>query len=436
MKVLTDTQISRKAPGKHLIRLSDGAVKGMKLAITPAGAKTFWLHFTSPVDGKRKQFRLGKYYPPHYTLIQARKDAANLRYEISQGKDPSIEARNRPQNLSNAGTVAELFKLYQQDLEMDNKLTSDMLGAYRLDIGPFIGDRLANTVTKFDIADLLAKIVNRGSIRKADIVRGYLHRAYNLGLKAETSPRWRNKVPNFELLYNPVSMVEKAGRSNPGNNVLSTVQVRQLWNDIGVTAMQADAALAIKLILSTGQRVMEVLAAEWNEFDLDKGTWTIPFERRKLRRRAKHHEPHLVPLMPLHLALLKELYQLTGSNRWLFPDRTRSRPRTKGSLRQTVFRFCNPAPQSTRESFKHFSPRDLRRTFKTLSGECGLSKEIRDRLQGHAFQDVGSKNYDRYDYWVEKQEAMRKWGLWLDCVIKRQSTSAPYIDLESPLGDP
>src|SRR5207244_1801775 len=42
--------------------------------------------------------------------------------------------------------------------------------------------------------------------------------------------------------------------------------------------------------------------------------------------------------------------------------------------------------------------RDLRRTWKTLAGQAGVPKEIRDRIQNHALQDVSSKSYDRWNY--------------------------------------
>ena len=57
-----------------------------------------------------------------------------------------------------------------------------------------------------------------------------------------------------------------------------------------------------------------------------------------------------------------------------------------------------------------FSPRDLRRTFKTLGGAFGIPLEVRNRLQGHAMTDVGSIFYDRHDYLAEKREAMQKWS--------------------------
>ena len=57
--------------------------------------------------------------------------------------------------------------------------------------------------------------------------------------------------------------------------------------------------------------------------------------------------------------------------------------------------------------------RDLRRTVKTLAGLAGLSKEIRDRLQNHALNDVSSKHYDRHFYIEEKKEALLKWESFL-----------------------
>ena len=52
--------------------------------------------------------------------------------------------------------------------------------------------------------------------------------------------------------------------------------------------------------------------------------------------------------------------------------------------------------------------RDLRRTWKTLAGKAGVSKEIRDRLQNHTLQDVSSKSYDRWNYMPEKRAGMKK----------------------------
>ncbi|MNY81918.1 hypothetical protein D3C86_2237380 [compost metagenome] len=46
-------------------------------------------------------------------------------------------------------------------------------------------------------------------------------------------------------------------------------------------------------------------------------------------------------------------------------------------------------------------------------GVAGIDKELKDRLQGHAFGDVASKHYDRYSYFPEKQRGIQRWGTWL-----------------------
>jgi hypothetical protein len=74
------------------------------------------------------------------------------------------------------------------------------------------------------------------------------------------------------------------------------------------------------------------------------------------------------------------------------------------SFSKAIARFREDNPK-----FNPFVARDIRRTCKTLMGELGISKEIRDRLQNHALNDVSSKHYDRYSYLPEKKDALRKW---------------------------
>ncbi|MBF4427867.1 site-specific integrase, partial [Vibrio anguillarum] len=60
--------------------------------------------------------------------------------------------------------------------------------------------------------------------------------------------------------------------------------------------------------------------------------------------------------------------------------------------------------------FDKFVPKDLRRTCKTLMGACRISKEVRDRIQNHALQDVSTRHYDRYDYFDDKLGGLESWN--------------------------
>ncbi len=59
-------------------------------------------------------------------------------------------------------------------------------------------------------------------------------------------------------------------------------------------------------------------------------------------------------------------------------------------------------------------------------GEIGVSKELRDRIQNHALQDVSSKHYDRYDYLSEKRKAL---GLWERRVNKVEQAQSNVVNL-------
>jgi len=71
-----------------------------------------------------------------------------------------------------------------------------------------------------------------------------------------------------------------------------------------------------------------------------------------------------------------------------------------------LWRYCS------RMKIEPFNLRDLRRTWKTLAGEAGISKELRDIWQNHARSDVSSVHYDRYQYLPEKREVLRLWSEW------------------------
>jgi integrase len=118
-----------------------------------------------------------------------------------------------------------------------------------------------------------------------------------------------------------------------------------------------------------------------------------------------------VPLTDKHLQVLKDLRNVRLSDKYLFPHNNGKQPRTDNSLNQALGRL------EKRIGIEHFAPRDIRRTFKTLSGECGLSLEIRNRLQGHSLSDVSSRHYDKYSYLPEKAEAIALWVSFLDDIL-------------------
>lgn len=410
---LTDRTIRDAKPRQSAYRMRDDNIvcRGFGVVIAPSGAKSFFLSYTSPEDGKRKQVALGRF--PEMSLRDARLKASKVRAQVDQGKDPAFErrtdiaARIAKREL---GTLGDLLDLYAADLEQDGKRTAKEVRRITVkDVPAALLSRPAHLISRDDILDIMTPIAQRGALVHSDNVRAYLRAAFELGLHAQSMTRWRGRIKDFQITYNPVATVRKSVSRKPvGMRALSEGEVRQLWHTDLLTPQMH---LALKLILSTGQRVEEVLHASWDEFNGDITLWTIPGERRKTRNKTA--EPHLVPLMKLHRGLLAEARSRSGDAMHLFPAKNISEPLRYDSLNHAVRRFIAASGMAS------FSPRDLRRTFKTLGGSFGVSLEMRNRLQGHALTDVGSVHYDRYDYLTEKREAMESFIDRFDALLRK-----------------
>ena len=402
--ILTDKAIRSSTPKDSVYRLREvgGGVKGFGITIAPAGSKTFFLGYTAPGTRKRTQINLGRY--PSISLKDARQKAHDARESLSRGIDPREQAKAQAianEALKNRGTVSDLFDLYVRDLELDKKRSSrEVRRIYEKHIGPMIGNQLVADTTADDILDVVTPIVRRGSSVHADNVRAYLRAAFELGIHAKNIARWRGQIPNFDIAHNPVAATRRAVKRKPvGTRSLDWMEVSEIWSAPGLSH---SSRLSLKLLISTGQRVEEVLHASWNEFDLAENLWIIPAERRKTR--SSSSEPHVVPLTAFHTNLLDQVKATNEQGDWLFPHQDRTQPRNADALCQATRRFCE------RNRIKGFAPRDCRRTFKTLTGSIGIDLELRNRLQGHAMTDVGSVHYDRWSYLPQKREAMSIWA--------------------------
>jgi len=410
--MLTD-RIIRDAKPKattHRVRDANIVCRGFGVTIAPSGTKTFFLSYTSPEDGKRKQIAIGRF--PAMSLKEARLNAGKLRDEVNCGKDPVLEKQHaiaKRMDHRSLGTLSELLGLYVDDLETDGKRTAaEVKRISSKDIPPALLARPAHLITKDDILDILTPIAQRGARVHSDNVRAYLRAAFELGMNAESMTRWRGRAVRFDLQKNPVATVKKTvKRKAVGNRTLSQSEIKTLWHTDQLTPPML---LALKMLLTTGQRVEEVLHATWAEFDTSQMIWIIPGQRRKNRGRTS--EPHIVPLTTFHLELLNEIKHETAHNTYLFPATGGTAPRRYDALTNSVRKFVQSS------GIESFSPRDIRRTFKTVAGSFGISLEMRNRLQGHAMTDVGSVHYDRYGYLTEKRAAMAMWTTHLAKIVE------------------
>ncbi|MGF1546034.1 MAG: site-specific integrase [Thiotrichales bacterium] len=287
--------------------------------------------------------------------------------------------------------------------------------AFTLDVFAVVSsDSKAADFTPNDARLILHRVASRGSHLQANRVRSYLMAAFARAIEHDMNPLHMKSSTLFGVQMNPIRDIPRIVKREPvGDRALSADEVRDLWRLLlSGRHFDASTALVLRLAICTGQRINEVADIERADYDLDRALWSLPATK------TKNRKPHLVPMHPLAVEALALAETLTPTGSQLFPNRDHpDQPIRLDSISKAVARFC----KSDGWTHDPFTPRDLRRTWKTLTGELGLSKEIRDRIQNHALNDVASKHYDLWSYLPEKVTAMTAWGERLHRIVEGTS---------------
>jgi len=147
----------------------------------------------------------------------------------------------------------------------------------------------------------------------------------------------------------------------------------------------------------------EFRTAEWREFDLEGALWTIPAAHRKLVKTAKADPAnvHLVPLSTQAVAILKELQQLTGTGRHVFPS-------VRGDVRPMSENAINVAIHAM--GFADMVGHGWRAVFSTSLNEQGFNLDSIERQLAHTEKNQVRAAYNRSDYLDERKKMMQHWA--------------------------
>lgn len=362
--------------------------------------------------GRRVLGTIGRY--PALSLRDARDAYADdWRPLIEAGGDPRASRRAARQ----AGTVAELFAEYVAHMRERGARTwpevERALVTGRYAVARQWPHTRACDVTAAMVSAYLADAYQRGSRTAADRYRAYLHAAFRWGSRAANDyTRTAGPSRSYALTMNPVAIVPRdTGATAARDRALTVGELRALWHAVDGPGFTVQTGPAIRLLIATGQRVRDVLRAEARDFDLERAVWTMPASKRKTGG------DHALPMPAIILPTLRSLLAIRDG--LLFPHSTTAGAHVPD---QTINRAL--ARWAQRAGVAQFQARDLRRTWKTHAGSAGLSKDIRDRLQGHALTDVSSRHYDRYAYAAEKAAAMLRWSAWLESKLNDAQRAA------------
>ena len=383
----------------------------LAVRVNTSGQKVFCYRYF--VDGKTKFIQIGIF--PQTSLEAARAVVREYANQLKAGIDPKAEIERQNSERMAAekteamkGSIGQLISGYVAKMKADGKRTSeDVFARLNRDVysGALTPETKARDVTPEHIKLILAGMIERGAVVQSNRVRSYLHAAFQFGLKADNDPANMKHGVLFGLSTNPVALVPKqSAAEKPGETWLTLEQLQTLLRTFTKTPCVGwmPGKLIELCLLTGGQRPYEMAASRWTEVDWEQRTLLVTPDVSKNKR------PHLIPLTNAALSVLMELKEANRENSpFIFPQRNKpSEHFQTASLARAVIYFRN---HESNKGFPVFAARDLRRTCKTLMGQLGVSKELRDRIQNHALNDVSSKHYDRYSYLPEKRQALEAW---------------------------
>lgn len=385
---LTDAKIKAEAkPKKRKILWGES---GFGVRVEPTGAKTFMLSYRW--NKKKEWITLGKY--PRMSLAQANTEAAKIKEKLSKGIDPKIPIEEARKADREAFTVSDLVHEYIEKYAKPKKkswvvdqriLNKELVSVF--------GRMKAKDIKRRDIVLLLDKIVERPAPIIANRTLAVIRKMFNFALSRSI------------LESSPCVAIQAPSKENRRDRILSEVEVKAFWERLDVANMTGLTKLALKLQLVTAQRKGEIAGAEWR--DIDGGWWTIPKEK------AKNGLSHRVPLSPMALELLKQVKELSGGSRWIFPSKFRpTRHITEPAIDRAV--------RNNKNVFGfHFVPHDLRRTAASLMTGAKIPRLVVSKILNHVEGGVTAV-YDRHSYDDEKRQALETWARKLESILTGQ----------------
>lgn len=365
---------------------------GFCLRVFTSGAKTWQMVYT--FEGARKWLSLGEY--PAVSLSRAREVFREKRKILAEGKDPGAVGRAARRERREAWTVDtladEFLAKHCQIKKRPRSAREDELNLAR-DVRPTWGKTKAVDIRRGDVVALLDSIEARGARVQANRTLATIRKMFAWALEREVVP------------LNPATGISKPATEAPRQRALSLEEIKTIWKTMDDTANVPEGVkLALRLVLLTGARPGEILAATWEQKD---GDWLeLPGTA------TKNKKAHRVFLSQAAQELIGEDGEglLVGEQIAVYSLSTWPRR----------YNHFGIAP---------WTPHDLRRTATTHLGKMGVAPHVLDRLLNHEPAGITAKHYNAHSYGPEVARALEKWGAAVEKAVTGCKTTAQVIPL-------
>jgi integrase len=145
--------------------------------------------------------------------------------------------------------------------------------------------------------------------------------------------------------------------------------------------------------------------AEWDEIDLDEAAWSVPGEK------MKGNAAHIGPLPWQAVAILRNLRELTGRGRYVFPCHGQpDKPMSEAAVPVALHKLGYKGRQTAH---------GFRATARTILDEVLQQRpDFIEHQLAHTVRDPLGRAYNRTSHLAERKKMMQRWADYLDKLKK------------------
>lgn len=391
--------------------INDG--DGLTLIARPDGAG--WWRLRYYMESHENRLSLGTY--PDTGLRDARIRRDDARKLVAAGIDPSAARKAEKAGRASereAKALADAGKPGKDTFEYvarewlttihEVKVSAGHAERTRIrleqDAFPWLGRRPIDQIEAPELLQCLRRVEARGAIETAHRIKDSCGQVFRFGIASGKCKR--NPAADLRDALQPVQSRHHAAIVDPkrGGELL-----RDMTGYVGHPKTRAALHLSAMLLLRPG----ELRHMEWQWIDLETATLTVPAETMKRSKAEKANGvPHIVPLAPQAVMILRDMHALTGHGRYVLPsvtggDRCMSENTVLAALRRMGY---------TKEDM---TPHGFRAMARTMMAErLGIAPEVIEAQLAHTVPDALGRAYNRTQYLDQRRDMMGKWADYLD----------------------
>jgi integrase len=328
--------------------------------------------------------------------LDARQRCDDARKLLANDVDPGVAKKVR--KAAKAGLTENGFEFVAREWHTKNlhnwkqSNADKLLNLLQNDIFPWLGNRPIGEITAPELLQTIRRIESRGVLETAHRARSLCGQIFRYAVA--TGRAQRDPAADLRGALPAVKHKHHASITDPK-------AIGQLLRDIDNYSGTFTVKCAFRLSPLFFVRAGELRQAEWAEIDLDKAEWRIPASKMKM------NTVHIVPLATQAVAILRELYPLTGTGKYVFPSAyTTTRPMCENTIRLALRRLGYTNEDMTPHGFRSMAS--------TLLNEQGFNRDAIERQLAHCERNGVRAAYNYAEYLPERRKMMQLWADYLD----------------------